>query len=201
MTQRHAETLIHASADVSAGATVGVGAKIWHDVHIREGAVIGDHTILGKGVYVDKDVKVGANCKIQNGSYLYRGTELEDGVFVGPRACFTNDRVPRAINAHGQLKTAEEWDMGTIHVCYGASIGAGVIVLPNVTIGRFAMVGAGAIVTRDVPSHGLVVGVRARLIGYVCRCGMRLQPESDGLRCTDCRSSFSHDELRKVALA
>jgi len=201
MTQPVLETFVHASAEVSPRATIGAGARIWHHVHIREGAVVGEHTIVGKGVYIDKGVRVGADCKIQNGSFLYQGTVIEDGVFVGPRVCFTNDRLPRAINAQGRLKRADEWEMGAIRVCYGASIGAGVVVLPDVTIGRFAMVGAGAVVTLDVPDHGLVVGVRARLIGYVCRCGRRLRPTSHGWECSECNSSFSRDELRKTALA
>lgn len=195
------EVIVHPSAEVSSGATIGEGVKIWNQVQIREGAVIGDHTIVGKGVYIDADVKVGANCKIQNGSYLYKGTTLEDGVFVGPRACFTNDRTPRAINAQGHLKSADEWTLGSIRVGYGASVGAGAIILPDVTIGRFAMLGAGAVVTRDVPDHGLVVGVRAQLIGYVCRCGERLRPASDGWSCSECASSFSQDYLRETALA
>lgn len=199
MYQPSSRAFVHPSAEISSRATIGEGVKIWDHVHIREGATIGDRTIIGKSVYVDAEVGVGADCKIQNGAYVYKGTILEDGVFVGPGACFTNDRIPRAINTDGTLKTADEWVMGTTRVCYGASIGAGVIILPDRTIGRFAMVGAGAVVTRDVPDHGLVVGVRAQHIGYVCRCGMRLTPSPDGWSCSECASLYDTDSLRETA--
>jgi len=199
MYQPSSETFIHPSAEVSFRATIGEGVKIWDHVHIREDAIIGDRTIIGKGVYVDAGVRVGADCKLQNGCYIYRGTLLDDGVFVGPGACFTNDRVPRALNAEGQLKQTGDWVMGTIRVCYGASIGAGVILVPDLVIGRFAMVGAGAVVTRDVPDHGLVVGVRGQLIGFVCRCGARLRPAPGGWRCSECASLFAAESLRESA--
>ncbi|MGH2593031.1 MAG: acyltransferase, partial [Anaerolineae bacterium] len=100
---------------------------------------------------------------------------VEDGVFLGPGVVLTNDRTPRAINPDGSLKTSGDWQVGPIRVCYGASIGAGVIVLPNITVGRFAMVGAGAVVTRHVPDHAIVFGVPAHLVGYACRCGLELK--------------------------
>jgi UDP-2-acetamido-3-amino-2,3-dideoxy-glucuronate N-acetyltransferase len=201
MTRPIPESFVHPSAEVSSGASVGRGVKIWNQVQVREGAVIGDRTILGKGVYVDAGVSIGVNCKVQNGSYIYQGVTLEDGVFIGPRVCFTNDLIPRAINERGDLKSAGEWTMGVTRVCHGASIGAGAVILPDITIGRFAMVGAGAVVTKDVPDHGLVVGVPAKLIGYVCSCGKTLRPARDGWRCSECASSFSNDYLREVALA
>jgi len=170
------DVFIHSTAEVSPGAWLADGTRIWHHVHVREGARIGRQCILGKGVYVDFDVTIGDRCKIQNGAYLYHGVTLEEGVFVGPNAVFTNDRVPRAITPEGELKAAEDWEAGRILVRRGASVGAGAIVLPGVEIGRWAMVGAGAVVTRDVPDHGLVLGNPARLVGYVCRCGRRLAP-------------------------
>lgn len=181
--------MIHPTAEVSPEATVGPGTRIWHYAQVREGARIGAECILGKGVYVDHHVVVGNRVKLQNGvSVFYRAT-LEDGVFVGPHACLTNDRVPRAITPDGALKTESDWEIGHIHVRYGAAIGAGAIVLTGLTIGRWAIVGAGAVVTRDVPDHGLVVGVPARLIGYVCACGQRLVAEADGRwRCLSCGS-------------
>jgi acetyltransferase-like isoleucine patch superfamily enzyme len=142
--------------------------------------------------------------KIQNGAMIYHGVTIEDGAFIGPQACLTNDKLPRAINPDGTLKRDADWEVGRIRVCYGASIGAGAIVLPDVTIGRFAMVGAGALVTEDVPDHGLVVGMPARLVGYVCQCGGRLEEGSEGaegpearvtLRCRKCGREV---EVRRV---
>jgi UDP-2-acetamido-3-amino-2,3-dideoxy-glucuronate N-acetyltransferase len=177
--------MIHATAEVSPQAQIGPGTLIWHQAQVREGAVIGANCIVGKGVYVDAGVLIGNNVKIQNGALLYHGLTLEDGVFVGPQACFTNDRLPRAITPDGSLKTDADWTVGPIHVAFGASIGAGAIILPNVNIGRFAMVAAGAVVTHSVAPHTLVVGVPARAAGYVCRCGRQLLPEGSLWRCPD----------------
>jgi acetyltransferase-like isoleucine patch superfamily enzyme len=181
---------IHPTADVSPQAHIADGAQIWHQAQVREGASIGRNCIVGKGVYVDFDVHIGDNCKLQNGAFIYHGATLADGVFVGPGAILTNDRQPRAINPEGSLKAADDWQVGSIQVCYGASLGAGCIVLPGVTIGRFAMIGAGAVVTHDVPDHGLAIGAPARLAGYVCSCGGRLATEETPAgrlgRCTAC---------------
>lgn len=170
---------IHPTAEVSQDAQIGDGTQIWHQVQVREGARIGCHCILGKGVYVDREVQIGDRCKLQNGACLYHGVILEDGVFVGPSAILANDRLPRAINPDGSLKNDNDWEGGTIRICFGASLGAGAILLPGIVIGRHAMVGAGAVVARHVPDHGLVVGNPARLVGYVCRCGHRLEPTND----------------------
>src|SRR3990172_7720682 len=151
--------MVPPTAEVSDEAQIGQGTSIWNQVRVREGAVVGEHCILGSNAYVDCDVVIGDNVKIQNGPLLYKGATLEDGVFVGPQACLTNDRLPRAINPDGRIKTDGDWTAGPILCRYGASIGAGAVVLPGVTIGRFAMVAAGAVVTRDVPDHMLVLGV------------------------------------------
>jgi acetyltransferase-like isoleucine patch superfamily enzyme len=176
----------HPTADVSTEAQVGARTKIWHQAQVREGAIIGTSCIVGKDVYIDFDVVIGENVKIQNSALLYHGVTLEDGVFIGPRACLTNDRFPRAITPEGQLKTDSDWTVGPVKIRYGASIGAGAIILPNVTVGRFAMVAAGAVVSRDVPDHGLVIGVPAYLVGYVCRCGHRLELRKGIWHCTPC---------------
>src|SRR5438552_2521505 len=165
---------IHPSADVSPKATIGAGTKIWHQAQVRDGAVLGRNCILGKGAYVDIDVHIGDNVKIQNYASVYHGTTLENGVFAGPHVVLTNDKLPRAINPDGSLKSDEDWDLGLILVKEGASLGAGAIVVAGVTIGRFAMVGSGAVVTRDVPDYGLVYGNPARLHGYACPCGHKL---------------------------
>ncbi|HJY80625.1 MAG TPA: acyltransferase [Candidatus Binatia bacterium] len=173
-------TMIHPSAEVSAEATVGKGSRVWHQAQVRERARIGRNCILGKGVYVDFDVVIGDNVKLQNGCFLYRGATLEDGVFFGPGVILTNDKLPRAINPDGSLKSEADWEVGKILVKRGASLGAGVVVLPEVVIGAFAMAGSGAVVTKDIPDHGLVVGNPARLVGFVCYCGARLRGNRQG---------------------
>ncbi len=166
---------IHASADVSPKAKIGANTRIWHQVQIREGATIGENCILGKGVYVDFDVTIGNNVKIQNGCFVFHGAILEDGVFLGPGVILTNDKNPRAINTDGSLKKDADWDAGRTLIKRGAALGAGSIILPDVVVGEFAMAGAGAVVTKDVPSHVLVVGSPARMAGFVCDCGARLR--------------------------
>ncbi|MBN1837572.1 MAG: N-acetyltransferase [Spirochaetales bacterium] len=175
--------MIHATAQVDGRARLGENVKVWNWVQIREDAEIGDGTILSKGVYVDSGVHIGRNVKIQNNVSVYHGVTIEDGVFVGPHVCFTNDKVPRAINPDGSQKGAADWEVWPILIRRGASLGANSTILPGVTVGCFALVGAGAVVTRDVPDHGLVVGNPARLIGRVCSCGERLD---DRLYCRRC---------------
>jgi len=188
--------IINPAAEVSPKAQIGSGTRIWHFVQIREGVVIGQNCIIGKDVYIDFDVKIGDNVKIQNGALVYHGVTIEDGVFVGPQACFTNDRIPRAITPDGFLKGADDWVVGPVLVKYGASIGAGSVILPGVTIGRFSLVGAGAVVTRNVPDHGLVVGNPARLVGYVCRCGRKMQNQGNTQYCAVCDWSFIPQEVK-----
>jgi UDP-2-acetamido-3-amino-2,3-dideoxy-glucuronate N-acetyltransferase len=165
---------IHPSADVSPQAQIGEGTKVWHQAQVREGARIGHHCIIGKGAYIDSNVTIGNLVKIQNGAFVFHGATLEDGVFVGPHACLANDRLPRAITPDGRPKGDADWEVGHTLIQYGASVGSGAVILPGVNIGRWAMIGAGAVVTKDVAAHGLVVGNPARLIGYVCACGHRL---------------------------
>ena len=187
---------IHPTAEVSSQASIGAGTKVWHQVQIRERARIGEQCIIGKGVYIDFDVVIGSQVKIQNGASIYHGATIEDGVFVGPHACFTNDRLPRAITPDGQLKGDSDWEVGRTLVQRGASIGAGAILLPGVTVGKFALVGAGAVVTHDVPAHGLVVGNPARLIGYVCACGNKLAHDPAGENWYTCPSCGRRYQLQ-----
>jgi len=166
--------MVHETAQVHPRAKLGEGARVWNWVQIREDADIGEGSIISKGVYIDFGVKIGRNVKIQNNVSVYHGVTIEDGVFVGPHVCFTNDRRPRAINSDGSLKGADDWEVSPILLKYGCSIGANSTIVPGVTIGRFAMIGAGAVVTKDVPDYGLAVGCPARLVGHVCACGEKL---------------------------
>jgi acetyltransferase-like isoleucine patch superfamily enzyme len=171
---------------------VGPRTRIWHQAQVREGARIGARCIVGKGAYVDLNVAIGDNVKIQNGVYVYHGVTVEDGVFLGPGAILTNDKLPRAINPDGTLKSDADWEVSPTVIRRGASIGAGAVILPGVTVGEFAMVGAGSVVTRDVPAHGLVYGNPARLYGYVCRCGQRMsQQDSHQWKCEVCNECYA----------
>ena len=167
---------IHASADVSDEAEIGAGTRVWQQVQVREGAVVGSECILGKGVYVDFNVRIGDRCKLQNGVSVFHGFTLEDGVFLGPGVMLLNDKNPRAINADGSLKSDSDWTASEAAVRRGAAVGGGAVVLPGVNVGSFAMVGAGAVVTKDVPDHGIVFGNPARLKGFACVCGRQLKP-------------------------
>jgi len=188
---------VHTTADVSPRATIGPGTKIWQHCQVREGAMIGAHCILSKGVYIDSDVQIGQNVKIQNGISVYHGVTLEDGVFCGPHCIFTNDRQPRAINPDGTLKSADDWIVSQTRVKTGASIGAHATIVCGVTIGRWAMIGAGAVVTHDVPDYGLAYGNPARLHGFVCACGAklptpdRIEADPIGLTCAQCSATIN----------
>jgi acetyltransferase-like isoleucine patch superfamily enzyme len=200
--------LIHATAQVSDKASIGSRTQIWNHSQVREDVRIGENCILGKDVYVDFGVEIGDNVKIQNGAYIYHGATIESGVFIGPGVIFTNDKKPRAINPDGSLKGNDDWEVGKIKICHGASLGAGSIILPDVIIGRFALIGAGAVVTRDVVDHALVAGNPARQVGYVCRCATRLSDYGNGhFVCPECGEEYhfarpmSSSQARKAEVA
>jgi len=182
------EFFAHETAVVEPGAKVGKGTKVWHHAHIRDGAAVGDNCIISMSVYVDSGAKVGSNVKIQNNTSIYRGCTVEDGAFIGPSVVLTNDKMPRATNVDGSLKEACNWSVGETVIGRGASIGAGSVILPDIKIGEFSMVGAGSVVTKDVPPHALVAGNPARIIGYVCRCGRRVE-SCRPLICDKCKNS------------
>ena len=179
MTER-TNVRIHATADVAPDAVIGPGTSIWNQAQVRERARIGAECIIGKNVYVDVDVVIGDRCKVQNNVSLFHGVTVEDGVFIGPHVCFTNDRLPRAVNADGSIKTDDDWEVSPILVRRGAALGANSTVLPGITIGAWAMVGAGSVVTRDVADNELVVGNPARRIGSACTCGQAVRDGDDG---------------------
>jgi UDP-2-acetamido-3-amino-2,3-dideoxy-glucuronate N-acetyltransferase len=192
--------VVHSSADVAAHVRIGGGSYVWNRAQLREGVVVGEECIIGKDVYIDSNVQIGARVKIQNGAQVFHGATIEDGVFIGPQACLTNDKQPRAINVDGSLKRADDWVVSPILVKYGASVGAAAVLLPGVTVGRFAMVGAGAVVTRNVPDYGLVLGNPARLVGYVCACGHRIALENGVGHCANCGSTIVLPHLERETI-
>jgi UDP-2-acetamido-3-amino-2,3-dideoxy-glucuronate N-acetyltransferase len=193
------KTTIHPTAEVSPEAKIGDETRIWGGVQVREGAVIGRQCIIGKDVYVDRGVVVGDKVKIQNRASLYRGLTVEDAVFVGPHVAFTNDRYPRSVTLDGRMQGDDDWQVEPTLICHGASIGAGAVIVCGVTVGRWAMIGAGAVVTRDVPDHALVRGNPARIVGYACRCGKPLEADAsspDHWFCLSCGQSFELPDRR-----
>lgn len=168
-------TEVQPTADVAADARIGEGSTIWHLAQVREGAELGRGCVVGRGAYVGAGVRIGDNCKLQNYALVYEPAVLEDGVFVGPAAVFTNDQYPRAITPDGQLKRADDWTPVGVTVRRGASIGARSVCVAPVTIGAWALVAAGSVVVDDVPEYALVAGVPARRIGWVGRSGVKLR--------------------------
>lgn len=173
-TRHLAAVMISPTATVEDGARVGPGVQVWDQSIVRAGAEVGAHTILGRGVYVGPGARLGKRCKVQNQALVYEPAVLEDGVFIGPAVVLTNDTHPRAVTPDGRLKGVEDWEPVGVTVREGAAIGARAVCVAPVTIGRWASVGAGAVVTRDVPDHALVVGTPARQVGWVGRSGVRL---------------------------
>jgi UDP-2-acetamido-3-amino-2,3-dideoxy-glucuronate N-acetyltransferase len=176
-------TRIAPSADVSPEAVIGDGSSVWHLAQVREEAVLGEGCIVGRGAYIGTGVQMGRHCKVQNYALVYEPARLGDGVFVGPAVVLTNDTYPRAVNPDGSLKSAHDWEPVGVTVETGAAIGARAVCVAPVTIGAWATVAAGAVVTKDVSPHALVAGVPARQIGWVGHAGQRLVPDGDLLRC------------------
>ena len=191
-----ADVFVHESSYVDQGAQIGAGTKIWHFCHIMSGAVIGERCNLGQNVVVMPGARLGNNVKVQNNVSIYEGVELEDDVFCGPSCVFTNVLNPRS---HVSRKHAYQKTL----VRRGSSIGANATIVCGVTLGEFAFIGAGAVVTADVPAYGLMVGVPARRVGWMCQCGERLPVSAGTGSCAACGSAYTESDgiLRPIAPA
>ncbi len=177
------QVFIHSTAIVDKTAKIGEGTKIWHFSQVREKAIIGKNCVLGYSVYVDRNVKIGNNVKLENRANIYDGVTIEDDVFIGPHVTFTNDLYPRSVSA--------DWKIVPTLVKKGASIGAGSVVVCGVTVGEYAMIGAGSVVTKDIPAHALAFGNPARIRGFVCICGRnfteeKMQEKTVLMFCSNC---------------
>ena len=175
---------VHESSYIDENVSIGDGTKIWHFCHIHKNAQIGNVCSLGQNVNIGNNVKIGSGVKIQNNVSVYEGVELEDYVFCGPSMVFTNDLTPRSKYPKGI-----EGYKRTL-VKYGASIGANATIVCGNTIGKWAMIASGAVVTKDVPDYALMAGVPAKQIGWVCECGISLK---DGLTCKHCKREYILD--------
>ncbi|EPD66767.1 MULTISPECIES: acyltransferase [unclassified Streptomyces] len=186
---------IQPTAQVDETATVGEGTTVWDLAQIREGAQLGGGCIVGRGAYVGPGVRIGDNVKLQNHALVYEPAVLADGVFVGPAAVLTNDYFPRSVDEEGRLKRGGDWEPVAVTVAEGASLGARSVCVAPVHVGRWALVAAGAVVTRDVPDFALVAGVPARRIGWVGRAGVRLVEREDEPGVWECpRTGAVYDE-------
>jgi UDP-2-acetamido-3-amino-2,3-dideoxy-glucuronate N-acetyltransferase len=195
-TEQGREWFAHETAVVDEGAEIGAGTKVWHFSHVSAGARIGARCSLGQNVFVAPRVTVGDGCKIQNNVSLYEGVVLEDYVFCGPSMVFTNVRTPRS--AFPRNTSA---DYATTRVRYGASIGANATIVCGATVGEWAFVAAGAVVTKDVPDYALMGGVPARRIGWACRCGATLRFDDDGrAACPECDRTYQRAGDDRIAL-
>ena len=187
------------SADVDSSATLGDGSSIWHLAQIRDGVVLGANCIIGRGAYIGSGVIMGDNCKVQNYALVYEPAKIGNGVFIGPAAVLTNDQFPRAVNTDLSLKSGSDWDAVGVTIHDGASIGARAVCIAPVTIGKWALVAAGAVVTKDVPDFALVAGVPAKRIRWVGRAGVPLEDIGNNLfRCPQDQSEYrqiSENEL------
>lgn len=177
---------VHESSYVDDNVKIGEGTKIWHFSHIMGGCEIGENCNIGQNVVISPKVKLGKGVKIQNNVSVYTGVICEDGVFLGPSCVFTN-----VINPRSFIERKSEYKETIIHK--GASVGANVTIVCGHNIGKYALIGAGAVVTKDVPDYGLVVGNPGRVIGYVCKCGERLHFTDNKATCNSCGEKYTFD--------
>ncbi|MGA7205096.1 MAG: acyltransferase [Specibacter sp.] len=186
---------IAASADVSEQAVLGEGTKIWHLAQVREDAVLGENCIVGRGAYVGTGVKIGDNTKIQNYALVYEPAVLGKGVFIGPAVVLTNDTYPRSISPDGSLKSAHDWTPVGVTIEEGASVGARAVCVAPLTIGRWATIAAGAVVTKDVPAFALMAGVPARRLGWVGKAGFPLKADGGFWVCPETGAKYVEDGI------
>ncbi|MFF4757120.1 acyltransferase [Streptomyces sp. NPDC001292] len=172
---------VQPSAQVDESAEIGAGSSVWDLAQIREDARLGEGCVIGRGAYVGSGVRMGDNCKLQNYALVYEPAELGDGVFIGPAVVFTNDHNPRSVDPEGKQKRGGDWEAVGVTVAEGASVGARSVCVAPVRVGRWAMVAAGAVVTKDVPDFALVMGVPARQTGWVGRAGHKLVQQEAGV--------------------
>ncbi len=177
---------VHSTATIDPGAEIGSGTRIWHYSHVRERSRIGSGCILGQNVYVDAGVEIGDGVKIQNNVSVYEGVTIEDDVFCGPSMVFTN-----VLNPRSPIERKDEFR--PTRVGRGATLGANCTVVCGVTIGEYAFVGAGAVVTHDIPAFALMLGVPARFSGWTCRCGVRLEVDGDEFACAACSARYREE--------
>ena len=184
---------VHESSYVDEGASIGTGTNIWHYCHIMPGSEIGQDCNLGQNTFVASDVKIGNNVKIQNNVSVYTGVILEDDVFLGPSMVFTN-----VVNPRSHINRRDEYQ--TTLVERGATIGANATIVCGITLGEYSFVGAGAVVTKDVPAYGLVFGNPGRLQGWMCQCGNRLlfSDQDDLAKCVSCGNKYRRKNDREI---
>ncbi|MCL1869589.1 MAG: acetyltransferase [Promicromonosporaceae bacterium] len=189
------------SADVSDDAVIGDGTSVWHLAQVREQVVMGEGCVVGRGAYIGTGVQMGDHCKVQNYALVYEPAVLGNGVFIGPAVVLTNDTYPRAINPDGSLKSADDWHAVGVTIGEGAAIGARAVCVAPLTVGAWATVAAGSVVTRDVPAHAIVMGVPARQVGWVGRAGVPLQERDGRLVCPQTGTVYEEFEgsIREVA--
>lgn len=172
---------IHASADVAESAVIPDSSRIWHYAQVREDARLGENCIVGRGAYIGTGVVMGDNCKVQNYALVYEPATLAAGVFIGPAVVLTNDHFPRAVNPDGSPKSAHDWEPVGVDIREGASIGASATCVAPVVIGRWALVGSGSVVIKDVPDFAIVVGSPARRVGWAGKAGEPLTETEPGI--------------------
>lgn len=178
---------VHPTAIVDKGVKLGSGTKVWHFVHLMENAKLGKDCIVADYVHVGRNVTVGDNVKLENRATVYEGVTIQEDVFVGPNVTFTNDLYPRSFN--------KDWKISQTLIKKGSSLGAGTIIVCGVTIGKFVLVGSGSVVTTDIPDYALVYGNPARIKGFVCKCGKKLEKTDKqgnhvGMKCHFCKAQY-----------